>query len=465
MLSQVAPAILARATAVPPTSRGPFVSALASFGLEAGALSGLILETDPALRDTAVRLMWEAGGHEAEAPLRRFLDDPSGPVRRAVLEVLGESGAEDARRLALEVLEVDPSASVRLAALDLLTAAPASVRLAALQRAAKDPDAGVRAAAVNQLSRGLGAGADLLLLEALGDQEAAVWRAAQRHLAEPERGTEAAWTALERCSEPRRSELVALLERRQPGRLERLALAHLRASDVEERALAVGLAVRAATPRCTQGLLEALDDPSVGVRRAAARGLASLPRPGLAATVAEAMSDPDPGVRIELVRVLGAIDDRDALEHLVNALGDPDTGVREAAVEAMRSIRVAGATVDLIVGAVLDEEARAGARAGSLLDRLVGLERLVERLSSLDPGERLRSVDAVAAVGGPRAVEALVGVLRDPAPEVRERALTRLGDLGDPRAREAVERTLRVDPVREVAVRAEETLGRLTAEG
>jgi HEAT repeat protein len=165
---------------------------------------------------------------------------------------------------------------------------------------------------------------------------------------------------------------------------------------------------------------------------------------------------------VEAVRALAAIDDRAVLGPLVRAATDPEAAVREAAVRALGSIRIGGASVDLVIDQVLELGSRIAPRGGWLLQRIIGFDSFVERLGSLDNQERLRAVEALAAIGGPRAVDALVGALADPDQRVRLRALRGLGELGDRRAADAVERTARADPVGEVVWLAEETLRKLT---
>jgi len=248
-------------------------------------------------------------------------------------------------------------------------------------------------------------------------------------------------------------------------RLEQLALLGFRSPSAKTRGLAVELAARGATPACLQGTIEALDDPDASVRRAAARGLAELGHAASVPALSGVLSDPDRGVRLEAVRALAGIDDRTVIQSLATAAVDPEPEVRDAAVRALGAFRIGGTSADLVIDRVLELGPSIAPRGGWLLQRIVGFESFLERLGSLEPGERLRAVVSLATIGGPRAVDALVGALSDPDRGVRLGVLRALGELCDQRAREAVERTARFDPVAEVVAVAEETLRRLSGPG
>ncbi|MEW6058666.1 MAG: HEAT repeat domain-containing protein [Actinomycetota bacterium] len=465
MLSQVAVAIMERGARVPQEGRGPFESALTSFGLEPPALAAAVLETDERWRAAAVRIAWMAGGRAVVPHLARFLEDPAGPVRRATLEVMDDAGDPAARRIALESLVTDPSSAVRLAAVKVLATAPWDFRATALERAVRDPDPDVRVSAARILPHELPDEGFLRLLPALEDGDERVWREAVRHLAALDRDPSAVWQGLALSPESRRGPMIEALAETGAERLEQLALLGLRSPSAKTRALAVELAAIGATPACLQGTIDALDDPDASVRRAAARGLAELGHAASVPALSEVLSDPDRSVRLEAVRALAGIDDHTAIPSLATAALDPEPDVREAAVRALGSMRMGGASADLVIDRVLELGSEAAPRGGWLLQRIVGFESFLERLGSLEPAERLRAVVSLATIGGPRAVDALIGSLGDPDRSVRLGVLRALGELGDRRARDAVERTAHSDPVPEVAAAAREILRELPEPG
>jgi HEAT repeat protein len=118
---------------------------------------------------------------------------------------------------------------------------------------------------------------------------------------------------------------------------------------------------------------------------------------------------------------------------------------------------------ELLVDVLLRSTADMAPTIGSLLETIVGIEAFAARLDSADPQQRRRGVIAVAAIGGPRAVELAVAALADPDQHLRTAALDALADLHDPATAAAVERVAEHDPVFEVAETARWVLGKLRA--
>jgi HEAT repeat protein len=200
-----------------------------------------------------------------------------------------------------------------------------------------------------------------------------------------------------------------------------------------------------------------------------------------------ALSDPDPEVRVEAVRALGVVDDDEVLQYLVNALKDPETRVRDMAVEALTHwssptvakrlaevlaspdlrrpasellARMGTAAVEPLLDALVHDP-EVAPTAGELLERIAGPDVFLDRLSSMDPDDRLRAVEALGAIGGAPAVDGLMRTLSDPDQQIRVRAVQLLGELGDPRAFEGVKRAFLGDPVIDVVNAAEEALRKL----
>src|SRR5581483_1476815 len=140
MLSQLATAVMERGARTALERRGPFESALASFGLEPQSLLSAVMEVETPWRPAATHLAWRVGGRGVVGSLRRLLDDPAGRVRAAVLEVLRDADDAEVRGMALELLASDPSRAVRRVAVSVAASAPGDVRASALALAADDPD-------------------------------------------------------------------------------------------------------------------------------------------------------------------------------------------------------------------------------------------------------------------------------------------------------------------------------------
>ncbi|HEX8099084.1 MAG TPA: HEAT repeat domain-containing protein, partial [Actinomycetota bacterium] len=335
-ITEAAPLLLDVASQVPKEEASPYLAALQAINLEPPALIQLLSSVDAAHRPAAVRLVWQIGGSAVLPYLPPMLDDTSGPVRMAVLEVLTESGDPSAARFAQHLLESDSSAAVRATAMQLLARRGGTARMAAMAQALRDPDPDVRATAVETLPPALSGDVAELLLSAFMDEDDRVWRPAITHLAElPERDLPLLWSAIRDTSDEKREELLAALERYDPERLAHLALHNARTPDAEGRALTIRVAARAGTNESTALVVSALDDPDPFVRRMAAGAMATLRSPLAARALSRALTDPQAEVRVEAVRALGVIDDDTVPTALISALNDPEIRVREMAVDAL----------------------------------------------------------------------------------------------------------------------------------
>jgi HEAT repeat protein len=189
------------------------------------------------------------------------------------------------------------------------------------------------------------------------------------------------------------------------------------------------------------------------------------------------------------VRALGLIDHEAVLGFLISALQDPDRGVRKVASEALTewsspavARRLAGvlatpelqaqasdllakigpSAVELLIDVLLHSDPSMRPMVGQLIEQIVGLDRLAQRLRATEPETRWRAAIGVGTIGGPEAVDLLVAALADPEQQVRTTAVEQLGDLGDPRAYEAVMRTATSDPVADVSAAAEQAIAKIT---
>lgn len=489
-LATTAQGLLARASAVHTEARGPYLEALASLGVEPSLLASLVTRVDPGNRQAAVRLVWQVAGRAILPHLTPLLEDSAGPVRMAVIEVLAESDDPSVTAIARERLATDSSAAVRATAIHALARSEPSARLEALARALSDPDPDVRATAVEALPNGID-GMVELLGPAFEDRDERVWRATLSHLAAlPERDLPAIWRAVRHAPPYKREELTRALEEFDAERLLALAAANARAPSPEDRALAVELAARAGSVDASTLVMGALEDPDPSVRRTAASAMTTLRAPAAVPALSRSLNDPQADVRIEAIRALGLIDDDTVPGVLIGALRDPEIRVREMAADALsqwhspsvaRRLAAALASPDLrrAAGEVLSRmgsmavealadiatgnDPEAAAAAGTLLERIAGPGPFIDHLSSIEPGERLRGVRVLGALGGPAASEALIPALSDPDVRVRSQAATTLGALGFLPALKQLRRMFLADPVAEAAAAAEGALRRLGA--
>ncbi len=482
--------ILNRAIEVPSDDREPFLAALARLRLE--DLVGLLEQVDEPRKPEAVRVLWKTSGANVLPHLRAHLDDPSVPVRMAVLEVMGEAGDANGADVARFVLETDQSPALRAAAIRVIGRTDGDASQA-LTRAMIDPEASVRVAALEELTPRLGREADPQLLQALTDSDEQVRRAGMNQLASREENDlDFVWSALGECRPEERSELGSVFAQSNPGALTELSLQHCGSPDQHDRILAVELAGWSKSQACVEAAIQALQDPAPAVRAAAAKSLGRLKDASAVRALGTALGDPHVEVRVEVVRALGVIDDEGVLGLLVAALQDSDPQVRtvtsevltqwsspavakrlagvlavpnlrDAAVDLLR--KIGPSSQELMIDVLLHSGPEVDAIVGRLLGEVVGLPVLSERLSATEATVRLRGVEAVGAVGGSEAVDALIGVLSDPDERIRARSVQLLAQLGDPRGAAAIERTVLHDPVPEIVAAAEDALARLGGAG
>jgi HEAT repeat protein len=286
-----------------------------------------------------------------------------------------------------------------------------------------------------------------------------------------------AWFALEQCPPDERKELLDAFQRSNPSLILDIALEHAYATDQEERRLAIEITGWAGSQAAVEAGIRALGDPVPEVRRAAVGALGRLRDRSAVSALGKTLADPDPDVRVGAVRALGVIDDEAVLSFLVAALKDPDPRVREttshvltewsspavakrlAGVLSVPSLRDSAAdllrrigptSIELLIDVLLQGNIELRSTVGPLLEQIIGIDEFLGRMDSLDPERRLRAIEALGAIAGPLAVDALIRALADPDERIRLRATQILGELGDPIAADAV-RGLVEDPVRDVA--------------
>jgi HEAT repeat protein len=249
-----------------------------------------------------------AVGTPAVPPLIQALGDGDSDVREAACWALGEIGD----RQAVPALSVWAHAGERVAqaALQQMGQAPLPLPEAVAQVVAQGswgvlvrtlPYEAVRAAVVE-----LGTPAVPPLIQALGDEDIDVRRAACRALGE----------IGDRQAVP---PLIQALR------------------DWNVRAAACEALVKIGAPAVPH-LIQALGDGDWHVREAACEALGEIGDGQAVPPLIQALGDGDSDVRAAACRALGAIGDRQAVPPLIQALGDGDWHVREAACEALGEI-------------------------------------------------------------------------------------------------------------------------------
>lgn len=187
-------------------------------------------------------------------------------------------------------------------------------------------------------------------------------------------------------------------------------------------------------------LLEALKDPAVEVRRAAAQSLANLEDPRTVPGLIEALKDSDKEVRQSSAQGLGQLGDERAIDGLIGVMKDSDPEVRQAAVEALGELRSQKA-IPGFTYALKDENKevrRAAIQALGSLENPKPVDALIAALKDNDGDVREAAVNALDGTEDKRAVAPLMALLSDPVADVRQATCSALGSLRDPSAAQAI---------------------------
>jgi HEAT repeat protein len=188
-------------------------------------------------------------------------------------------------------------------------------------------------------------------------------------------------------------------------------------------------------PSPVPALIACLDQQDIS--EAAANALVQIGKPAVPALI-RAITRPSSRVRCAACTALGQIGDTAAVPVLIQRLEDADSNVRSAACTALGQIGDAAAIPALRVHAELMEEARHALY--KLGGTSMSLQEAVRTLSEQNQwGVLSRALtsnkfrDAIVQLGS-SAVPALIDVLRDVDPKIRQAACNALGQIGDPSA-------------------------------
>jgi len=110
-------------------------------------------------------------------------------------------------------------------------------------------------------------------------------------------------------------------------------------SDWDVRRAAEGALGKLGDPQAVPALIQALGDSGWEVRRAAAEALGKLGDPQAVPALIQALGDSDRDVRREAAEALGKLGDPQAIPALIQALGDRSENVRRAARQAIQQIQ------------------------------------------------------------------------------------------------------------------------------
>ncbi len=209
-------------------------------------------------------------------------------------------------------------------------------------------------------------------------------------------------------------------------------------------------------------LLEALKDPEVMVRRAAAQSLTNLDDIRTVPGLIEALRDTDKEVRTSAAQGLGNLHDERAIDGLIGLLKDADPEVRAAAVEALGELHSQKAIPGLSTAMRDDNKdvRRSAIEALNNMEAPVPVAALIAALKDSDAEVRQAAANGLGRSEDKSAVRPLMAVLNDPVADVRQAAADALGSLQDPQAADALAALLR-DSNADVREAAAGSLGNL----
>ncbi|MDY0166276.1 MAG: HEAT repeat domain-containing protein [Thermoguttaceae bacterium] len=197
---------------------------------------------------------------------------------------------------------------------------------------------------------------------------------------------------------------------------------------------------------CVPVLLGAAAEADADVATAAAEALEELPGAEVNADLAARLAKAEGPTRLTLIELAGRRGIKAAVPELVKAADDPDGAIRAAAFASL------GDTVDFSLVPWLiertvqakspEELAAAGDALRAAADRMPDPDACAKALAAAMPGAgtpaKCKLLEALGAVGGARALAAVVEATKSPEPAVQGAAAQQLGDWMTPAAAPAL---------------------------
>ncbi len=269
------------------------------------------------------------------------------------------------------------------------------------------------------------------------------------------------WVARELPGSDVTDALVAELEQLSPQRQELLILALVDRADPPPISLLVQVAssgptsVRITAIRamrqdgdasCVPVLLAAAAEDDALLATTAAETLEALPGESVDAELVERLAAAEGALRLSLIDLVGRRTITDAVPQLLAAADDADAEVRAAAYQAL------GDTLDFarlpwliertIAARTAEERDMLGealqAAAGRMPDRDACAQTLAQAMEQAGTPAKIKLLEALGAIGGDRALEAIVEASTSPDVAVQGAAAQQLGDWMTPDAAPAL---------------------------
>jgi HEAT repeat protein len=427
------------------SGRGRAAQALGRIGtLDAiGALLAGLGDGDPLVRVQAITALQQHNEPRVVVAVAKLLKDPDPRVAAAAAGALGSLRDGDTVGLLIEALK-DDDPRVRAAAANTLGSIRDGRAAQPLIGLLTDAEPRVRVAALNALTTFEDRRARQPIVESLKDGIPSVREAALRVVGGggSRRAQEFLLGALQDTSPRLRSASFQGLERRRwssergdKKMLDPLALALTDRSD-SVRLAAMGLAQQIGTnARFVEPLLASAKHPNPEVRAQALEVLTSYEEARCTIAATDALEDPSLEVRAAAAKLLS---EKGAVEALSAALQDSCADVRAAAIGGLGQ-HGADEVLAPLLAALKDPspEVRAGAaiQLGQLGDDRA-LEPLLALTGDMDVGVRVAVVSALRESTDHRAEEAIKNALEDDNQRVRRAAASGMagGGFGGARA-------------------------------
>ncbi len=377
---------------------------------------------------------------KAAGALTKFLGDSDPDVAQAAARALGKIGNSEAAKAVGDALAAVPAPN-RVAFCEGLfrcaeSLAAAGKRDEALaiydrMRAMKEPHqvraGGLRGAVLMRGKDGLP-----LLMEAIrGDDFVMVEAAARTAMEMPAADVVPPIAAeLPKLTADKQVLFLMVLGKHRDASAMPAVLAAAKAGDKAVRIAAIRTTTMIGSPTAGPVLVQLMGDSETDVAKAAQTALAALPGAEVDTAIATMMNDQNPQKRALAIDLLGQRRTTSAMPSLLKAAEDSDEPVRTASIKVLSDMGGAAelpAMLGLLAKAKSPAEAQAVEGAISAIclrqtDRAACADKVLAALAPSQGQTKLSLLKVLAAVGGPKALDAVRKAAADPAADVKDAA-------------------------------------------
>ena len=253
-----------------------------------------------------------------------------------------------------------------------------------------------------------------------------------------------------------------------PSRVEYLRRA-VREAPGRVRLMALQTLTREVSPEQLRDLLcEMSRSEELETRLLAVEGLEKVRSPGVFQIMLERFREDESAIRERATAYLRAYateEPQAVRAEVLHMLSQGDDATRLLSLDILFKT---GSPRDVLIEILLYSRGLAPWLKDRVLDTLRGmgdviLRGAVDLLSHSDEDLRNAALDALAQIGTPESVKPIVGLLRDPRPEVRVEVVRAVGRFGDHRILPLLKKVAEQDPAMEVRTRAVEVSRKMAA--